>query len=104
MPKFAFIYRNAKPPASPDEGQRHMEAWREWSQGLGAALVYPGMPFSRAVAVSARGVSDDVGPALDGVSVVEAEDCAAARRMAESCPHLQLGGDIVVAEGLDLEM
>ena len=105
MPKFAFIYRNANPPASPEEGERHMQAWRDWAQGLGAAFVYPGMPFSRAVAVSDSGVSEDVGPAvLNGVSVVEAADCGAAREMAESCPHLELGGDIVVAEGLEMEM
>lgn len=105
MPRFALIYRNANPPGSPEEGQKHMEAWRAWSSGLGDAMVEPGMPFSQSVAVSSSGVSENVGAnALNGISIVEAEDCHAARAMAESCPHLSLGGDIVVAEGMDMEM
>lgn len=105
MPKFALIYRNANPSRTPEEGQKLMQDWMTWSNGLGAAMIEPGMPFSQTVAVSADGVTEDIGKdALNGISIVEAADCHAARAMAESCPHLAAGGDIVVAEGMDMPM
>lgn len=105
MPKFALIYRNANPPSTPEEGEKHMQDWMAWSTGLGEAMVEPGMPFSQCVAVSSEGVNEDIGAhTLNGISIVEAEDCHAARAMAEGCPHLGMGGDIVVAEGMDMPM
>lgn len=105
MPKFALIYRGGNPPSSPEEGQAHMTNWRAWSAGLGVAMTYPGMPFSAAVTVSSSGVADGSGDIpMSGISVVEAEDLEAAQAMAKSCPHLNLGGDIVVAQGMDMEM
>ena len=105
MPKFAFIYRNAQPPKTPEEGQQHMEAWRAWSSGLGDALIEPGMPFSQAVTASSSGI-ERVGDetAFNGISIVEAATCEEAGEMAKSCPHLNLGGDILVCEGMDMEM
>ncbi len=105
MAKFAFIYRGGNPPKTHEEGQEHMAKWRAWSAGLGDAMVYPGMPFSGAVTVSADGEEPGSGAVpLTGISVVEANSAEAAQAMARSCPHLNLGGDIVVAEGMDLEM
>lgn len=105
MPKFVLIYRNASPPSTPEEGQHHMAAWQEWSASLGSAQIDPGMPFGQTVAISKAGENVDIGPnVLNGVSVIEAEDCHAARAMAASCPHLNLGGDIVIAEGIELPM
>jgi len=105
MPKFALIYRNSTSPSTAEEGQKHMKAWMAWSSELGAAMVEPGMPFSQTIAVSNSGVSENVGAnTLNGISIVEAADCKAARAMAESCPHLNLGGDIVVCEGIDMPM
>ncbi len=105
MTKFAFIYRDANPPATPEEGKAHMEKWRAWAEGLGEAYIYPGMPFLAATIVSTSGVSEYGGGArLNGVSIIEADSPEAAQQMAQGCPHLNLGGDIVVAEGMDLEM
>lgn len=105
MPKFALIYRDANPPSSPEEGQKHMEAWRAWSASLGDALIDPGMPFAKTVAVSEGGATEDIGPnSLNGVSILEVANCHEAREIAERCPHLGLGGDIVIAECLDMEM
>ena len=105
MPKFVLIYRNANPPASPQEGQQHMQDWRAWSSGLGEAMIEPGMPFKQTLVVSSDGVSESIGAnALNGVSIVEAADYNAAQSMAQACPHLKLGGDIVIAEGMDMAM
>ena len=82
-----------------------MEAWRAWSSGLGDAMVEPGMPFKQVVTASASGIDrvDDNG-GFNGVSIVEAATCEEAGAMAKACPHLNLGGDILVCEGLDMEM
>lgn len=105
MPKFAFIYRGGQPPASPEEGKAHMTKWRAWSAGLGEAMSYPGMPFSGAVTVATGSITEGSGDIpMNGVSIVEADNLEAAQDMAKSCPHLDLGGDIVVAQGMDMEM
>lgn len=105
MVKFAFIYRGGQPFRSPEEGRAHMARWRAWRDGLGEAYVYPGMPFSVAVTVSASGTREGSGEVpLSGVSIVEAASLEAAQEMAKACPHLGIGGDIVVAQGMDMEM
>ncbi|MDU8913819.1 hypothetical protein [Aestuariicoccus sp. MJ-SS9] len=101
-PKYTFIYRGGN---HPDDGNAPMEKWCAWPSALAEAMVYPGMPFAGAVTVSAGGVSDASGDIpLTGVSVIEADSLQAAKEIAKSCPHLDLGGDIVVAEGIDMEM
>lgn len=105
MTKFAFIYRGGSPFKTPEEGKAHMTKWRAWRDGLGGALVSPGMPFSTAVTVSAVDVGEGSGEIpLSGISIVEASDLGAAQKMAKACPHLDIGGDIVVAQGMDMEM
>lgn len=102
MPKYTFIYRGG---SHPENGKAHMEKWRAWSGALAEAMVYPGMPFAGGVTVSASGVADGSGDIpLTGISVIEAESLKAAEEFAKSCPHLDLGGDIVVAQGIDMEM
>lgn len=105
MTKFALIYTGGKPPSSKEEGMAHMQRWQAWAKGLGDAYIYPGMPFSSASTVSSDGTrpgSD--GPRLSGISIVEADTLADAQAMASACPHLDLGGEIIVAEGMDLPM
>ncbi len=105
MPRFAFIYRGGAPFETPEDGKRHMANWRAWRDGLGAAFVYPGMPFATTVTVSSKGIAEGGGQVpLCGISVVEAESLEAAQDMARACPHLGIGGDIVVAEGIEMEM
>lgn len=105
MPKFAFIYRGGNAPKSQEEGAVYMTKWRAWRDGLGDAYVYPGMPFSSTFTVRADGVTDGSdGIPMTGVSVIEAENRQVAEAIARACPHLDLGGDIVVAEGMDMEM
>lgn len=102
MPKFVFIYRGGN---RPEDGAAHMKKWRAWSAGLGDAKIYPGMPFASTVTVSATGVSEGSGEMpMAGVTVIEADSIEIAKEHAKACPHLDLGGEIVVAEGLDMEM
>jgi len=102
MPKFALIYRGG---SRPEDGAAHMEKWRAWSTGLGDANVYPGMPFTRSMTVSATGETEGSGDVpMTGVTVIEVDSMETAMTHAKACPHLDLGGEIVVAEGMDMPM
>lgn len=102
MTKFAFIYRGGN---RPEDGDAHMDKWRAWSISLGKANIYPGMPFVRSVTVSAKGESEGSGDIpMTGVTVIEADTMDTALEYAKRCPHLDLGGEIVVAEGMEMPM
>ena len=105
MKNYVLVYRGGLQFKSPAEGAKHMAKWRAWVQGLGKASVNMGTPFANSRVVSSAGVSKDGGsPPLTGYSVVKAGTQAAALRMAQACPHLDIGGSIVVAEAMEMEM
>lgn len=67
-------------------------AWNDWFKSLGESLLDVGNPvFERTVIGSATSDTD-----LAGYSIVEAEDLAAARSLAEGCPFLRYGGAVEV--------
>lgn len=100
MPEFIFAYHGGKTPATPEEGEKVMAAWRDWMGGMGSALAQPGNPVGLSRTVSATGVTDDGGAnPLSGYSVVSAADMSAAVEMARGCPLVQDGsGSVEVAE------
>ena len=104
MNEYAFIYRGGLEFKSPEEGAQHMKKWRAWVDGLGDASVNKGSPFKMSKIVSADGVSDSGSDPLTGYSIVKADSLDAAIEMAKACPHLDIGGSIVVAEVMEMEM
>ena len=104
MNNYAFIYRGGLEFKNPEEGTKHMEKWTAWVNGLGDASVNRGSPFKMSKIVSADGVSDDGGKNnLTGYSIVKADSLDAALEMAKACPHLDIGGSIVVAEVMEMK-
>ncbi|MEH6548179.1 MAG: hypothetical protein V7701_17220 [Sneathiella sp.] len=105
MPKFVLAYHGSPQFKTKEEGTAHMVAWRQWSQGLGDAVVDPGMPIGASKTVSATGVEDGGGAnPLAGITILQAETIDAAVAMAQACPHLDAGGTIEVAEAMEMEM
>ena len=104
MNNYVFVYRDGKEFKSPEEGAKHMAKWGAWVGGLGNASVNPGSPFRKSKTVSSAGVSDggESSP-LTGYSIVKANSLDAALKMARACPHLDIGGSIVVAEVMEME-
>lgn len=99
MPEFMIAYHGGNPPQSPEEGAAHMRQWQQWLQDLGDAVVNPGTPLGKSKIVSSDGsVSDDTVHATSGFSVVSAETIEEAINMAQSCPFLDTGGSLEVAE------
>ena len=105
MSDYIFAYHGGNKPESPEAGAEMMAKWKAWLGGLGDAVVNPGTPLGMSKTVSAAGVTDDGGSnPLSGYSVVTAESMDAALDMAKSCPVLETGGTIEVAEMMQMKM
>ena len=103
MSDYIIAYHGGEPPGSPEEAAAHMSKWKAWVAGLGDAVVNPGTPLKNTRIVSATGVSEGGGPdVMTGFSVISAESLDAALEMAGSCPVLDVGGTLEVAEMMSL--
>ena len=103
MSKFIFAYHGGKQFESEEQGKAHMTKWMAWNDGLGDAVVDPGWPVGPSKTVSAHGVDDNGGAnPLSGITIIEAKTMAAALDMAKSCPHVDIGGTIEVAEAFQM--
>ena len=101
MPDFVLAYHGTRRPENPAQ---HMARWKAWADGLGAALVNPGVPVGKSKTVSSNGVTDGGGPnPLAGFSIVKADNMDAALELARPCPHLDIG-TIEVAEAMNMSM
>ncbi len=94
MPTFIFIYRNPTRYVPTAETSAEMKAWFD---GMGKQLVELGKP------VLASDTAGNLPPgtaelALNGYSIVQAENLAAALAIAKECPHLTRNGGIEVGE------
>jgi hypothetical protein len=105
MADYILAYHGGNKPESAEQGAEMMAKWKAWIAGLGDAVVNPGTPLGMSRIVSAGGVSDDGGSnPMSGFSVVTAETMDVALEMARSCPTLELGGTIEVAEMMEMKM
>ena len=76
-----------------------MTKFRSWISELGDHVINPGTPLGASMTVSANHVADGSGSnPMSGFSVIRADDMSAALEMAGSCPHLDIGGTVVVSE------
>ena len=81
-----------------------MAAWTASMEGLGEALTDPGNPFGNSTTVESNGSTSAGGGAnpASGYSLIEADSLDAAVALAASCPILDAGGSIQVAETVDM--
>jgi hypothetical protein len=85
-------------PEGDDARRQAMEAFGQWVQQTGKALVDPGAPLGPARTVKKGSVTD--GPAsgpLGGYSVLEAADIDAAVRLVADHPFVGRGGELQVS-------
>ena len=93
MAKYLFLYTGPATPMdqfTPEEGAAQLEAWSQWIERVGAALVDPGQPCGARTAVSDDGSTVDPSE-QNGYSIVEAESLDAARAHADKHPFLSEG-------------
>ena len=106
MPKFILAYHGKPDIQSKEQGAEHMQKWKEeWNQGLGDAVVDPGMPAGASMTVSKDSVTDGGGAnPLSGITIIQAESMDDAIGMVKNCPHLSGTGTIEVAQAMEMEM
>ena len=103
MSSYFFGYHGGNKPASPEEGAKHMAKWKVRVGDLGDAMVNPGTPFGMSKTVSSGGVADNGGSnPMSGFSIVTADSMDAALEIAKGCPFLDTGGNIEVAEAMQM--
>ena len=104
MTNFMIAYHGGNQPKSKEEGMAHMNKWKAWVKGLGAAVVNPGTPLPVSKLVTSKGVKDDNSPdSMNGFAVVKAESIEAAIEMAKSDPFLEIGGTIRVSKMMEMK-
>lgn len=112
MSKYLVLYRSPISPqeqmanSSPEQAQAGMDAWTDWANRAGSAVVDLGAPTADAGTVgrgtggaAASGEAGFVG----GFSILQADSTDAVKRLLESHPHLMLdGSSIELYEFLEL--
>ena len=99
MPQFCLSYLGGDQPATPEQGQQHMAAYRQWLVDLGEAAISPMNPFKGTVTVNADGgVAAVSTTGMSGYTIIEAESMDAALAIAKACPFLDTNGSLEVSE------
>jgi len=104
MAKFLFVYHGGKPPATPADVKKVMDAWGAWFGSMGASVIDGGNPVGKSYTVKSDGsLSEDGGanPA-SGYSLIEAPNLSEAHKKAKGCPIVSNGGSIEVAQAMDM--
>ncbi|MEE8056539.1 MAG: hypothetical protein V3T17_01705 [Pseudomonadales bacterium] len=105
MSKFILAFHGGIQFKTPEDGAAHMVKWKQWNQGLGDAVVDPGMPVGPSKTVTADGVVDDGGSnPISGITILQADTFEAVLEMAGRCPHVDIGGTIEVAEAMQMDV
>ena len=105
MPRYLFAFHGGHSFKNPSEAGAYMQKWRQWSAGLGDAVVDPGVPVGPSRVVSLHGVADDGGSnPVSGIMLIQATDMSSALEIAKSCPNVDIGGSLEVAEAMDMKM
>lgn len=104
MTKYMILYRapvsarEQMAAGTPEQAQAGMEAWMQWAQKAGPAIVDMGAPLAE---VSEAGTPvPAAGQIIGGYSMLEAESPAALSDVLAEHPHLAWGGTIEVHEML----
>jgi hypothetical protein len=100
MPKYLLAYHGGSQPATPEEGAKVTQSWRDWIAGLGDAIVDVGNPTGPAKMLAPNGGVTLGGgdAAVSGYTILQADTLDAAVGLAKGCPQLKANGMIQVAE------
>ncbi|MBC7441186.1 MAG: hypothetical protein H7311_01440 [Ramlibacter sp.] len=101
MTKFILLYTSdmsmqEQVQQTEDQGAAEMQAWMDWGDRMGPALLDFGLPLGNGLTVTRTGTSPGDSK-VSGFSFLEAADVAAAAALVADHPHLQ-NGSIEVLE------
>lgn len=101
MTKFLLLYRSPVSAAEqmatndPEAAQAGMDAWMQWAQRVGSALLDLGSPVQQVT-----GGTD--GDPIGGYSIMQAESADELQELLQGHPHTEWGGSIDVLEFLPM--
>lgn len=93
MAKFIFVYKGPATDMSDmseEQSKAVMDAWNQWIQKTGSALVDVGQPMANGISLVDDG-SKGTAVLLNGYSIIEANDMAGAEKLAQGHPFLSEG-------------
>lgn len=104
MAKYLFVYHGGGKPESEAEVAEVMNAWGEWFNSMGSAVIDGGNPVGMSSTVQPDGSIADNGGAnpASGYSLIEAASFDEAAAKAKACPILASGGSVELAEAFDM--
>jgi hypothetical protein len=101
MANFLLLYSGGGMPETEEENARVLQAWTNWYNQLGQAVVDPGnplMPMAKSIASNGMVSDGPVGTMMTGYTILKADSLDVAVEMAKSCPVLLGGAQISVYE------
>jgi hypothetical protein len=99
MAKYLLLYAGGSMPETEAEQAQVMGAWTAWFTELGPAVVDPGNPFNAdSKTISSGPAVTDAKATASGYSVIEADSLDQAAKLAENCPVLLGGAQVMVFE------
>lgn len=108
MKKFIVLYQapisamEQMASATPEQAKAGMDAWMDWAQKAGKAVVDLGLPVGNGNSITKGAVAKGASK-IAGYSILQAESMQAATALLEGHPHLHMpGASIEVLEGLPL--
>jgi hypothetical protein len=97
MKKYLALYMAPAPviaemmKATPEEMKAGMAGWMTWADKQKTALVDMGAPLGKSSRATAKGATDSKNE-ITGYSIVQADSAAAAAKIFQANPHLQMQG------------
>jgi len=98
MAKFVLLYLGGTQPQSQEEGEKLAARWMTWFGAAGGAITDPGNAFGSSDAVGI----DRAPSGVNGYTVIDVVDAAAAKKLVADHPHLADGGRIEIHETLEM--
>jgi len=103
MAKYLLLYGGGSMPETEAEQAAVMTAWTDWFTQLGPAVVDPGNPFNAdSKTISSGPTVVDAKATASGYSVIEADSLDMAAKLAENCPVLLGGAQVMVLETFEV--
>lgn len=103
MSQFIVTYFGGERPKTPEEGQKHFDAYQQWLQSLGDAVIAPMVPYKMNRTIQADGtVIESSVTAMSGHTIIEAEDIHIATEMIKTCPFFEINGTLEIAELVEM--
>ncbi len=93
MAKFMLVYKGPASDMSEiseEQSKAIMDAWGKWMENVGSALLDIGAPMANGISLVDNG-SEGTAAELNGYSIVDANDMAEAKSLADGHPFLSEG-------------